>query len=277
MSELEAEASVLGTGETDGNGDASSAGTENTDMGADGTPPDTIPYSRFKEVNDAYRTVAPFKELADEGYDADSLRQLAEFEAGFRADPVSTWYAIATQIEGMPDDVKTIAQQHLGDSSTPTSPTDLTPGKDDQEDGEIPEWARPLAQGVEQLSAAERQRQERETSDANNQLLDGIIQSWKKQDESDDIQSLDDRNMLTFIVAHSRGARNVDEILANARGEWLSLREQMLGSAIKPGATAGAPRPVPSGGAPVNTAGEPKTLAEASARAKARLEQMGSE
>jgi hypothetical protein len=130
---------------------------------------------------------------------------------------------------------------------------------------------------VEQLSAAERQRQERETSDANNQLLDGIIQSWKKQDESDDIQSLDDRNMLTFIVAHSRGARNVDEILANARGEWLSLREQMLGSAIKPGATAGAPRPVPSGGAPVNTAGEPKTLAEASARAKARLEQMGSE
>ena len=276
MSNQEAEASALGTGETDGFNDASSAGTENTDTGAAGQPPDTIPYSRFKEVNDAYVAVKDFKDLADEGYDADSLRQLAEFEAGFRADPVSTWMAIATQIDDIPEAVKSIAQQHLGGGSTPETPTDQSP-RTNQEGEEIPEWAKPLTQNLEQLSAAERARQEREVSEANNQLLDGIIQAWKAKDEADELPSLDDKNMLTFIVAHARGARDVNEILDNARGEWLSLREGMLSSAIRPGANSGAPRSVPSGGAPVNTAGEPKTLAEASIRAKARLEQMGSE
>jgi hypothetical protein len=270
------EASALGTGETDGTGGTSSAGTQNTDTGAGGQPPETIPYSRFKEVNDAYSELKPFKELADTGYDADSLRQLAEFEAGFRADPVSTWYAIATQIDDMPEEVRSIAQQHLSGETTSATPTDQTP-RQNQEGEEIPEWAKPLTQNLEQLSAAERARQEREVSDANNQLLDGILQQWKKLDEADELPSLDDRKKLTYIVAHSRGARDVSEILQNARGEWLETREEMLGSAIKPGANAGAPRSVPSGGAPVNTAGEPKTLAEASARAKARLEQLGSE
>jgi hypothetical protein len=185
--------------------------------------------------------------------------------------------AIATQIDDLPEEVKSIAQQHLSGGTAPATPTDQTPRGGGQEDEEIPAWAKPLTEGFNQLSAAERARQEREVSDANNQLLDGIIQAWKKKDEADEIPSLDDRNMLTFIVAHSRGARDVNEILDNARGEWLGLREGMLNSAIKPGALSGAPRSVPSGGAPVNTAGEPKTLAEASIRAKARLEQMGSE
>src|SRR4051794_14505307 len=63
------------------------AGSSNTDTGSGNGAPDTIPYARFKEVNDRYAELKPFEELTSFGYDADSLRRLAAFEAGYLQDP----------------------------------------------------------------------------------------------------------------------------------------------------------------------------------------------
>jgi hypothetical protein len=267
------ESSAPGTGETDGADSDSSAGTLNADTGqSSGTPPETIPYSRFKEVNDAYSELKDFKGLVDIGYDADSLRQLADFEAGFRENPTAAWLAIASQIEDLPQDLKDLVQRHLTGSAVAES---TAKASEDGNGEDVPDWAQKLIKENEDLRSRETAREEREVAQANNELLDGIIKSWKEADKVDDLQSPDERKMLTFIVAHSRGARDVKDILTNARGEWLELREEMLGSALQPGTNAGSPRSVPSGGgsAIANTSGPPKTLAEASARAKARLEQ----
>jgi hypothetical protein len=270
--ETTAESVALGTGETPGADGASSAETLNPDTGADGTLPETIPYSRFKEVNDAYTELKPYKELSDVGYDANSLRQLAEFEAGFRADPVATWFSIASQIEGLPQEIKDMAQRHLTGSAVEAA----TDGAGDSQDGgeDMPDWAQKLMKENAELKQRESAREEREISQANTQLLDGIMEQWRAADAADDLKSPDERKMLTFIVAHARGSGNVEDILKKARGEWLELREDVLGSSIKPGGNAGAPFSVPSGAgsAVANSAGPPKTLAEASLRAKNRLE-----
>jgi hypothetical protein len=264
-------ASALGTGETDGTTDPSSAGTLNSDTGEGGGPPETIPYSRFKEVNDELAGLRGYKDLAEVGYDPDSLRQLAEFEVSFRSDPVSTWIAIADQIDGLPDEVKDVVKRHMQGPATGATPTVPTPG--DSQDGEMPEWAKQLVDRVDKVSESESQRMEREASDASNRLLDGIMGAWRQADEKAGMKPLDDDKMLTFIATHARGAREPQEILDAARGEWLELREMTLESAVQPGSVAGAPRSVPSGAAPINADQEPKTLAEASLRAKARLQQ----
>lgn len=269
----EAGASALGTGETDGLDVTPPAGAQNTDTSGGGAPPETIPYSRFKEVNDQLVALKDYKPLADIGYDADSLRRLAEFEVQFKTDPVTTWFAIAAEMENIPPEIKEAAQRHLNSSSN--TPVDMTPKPGDGASGdeEMPEWAKRLAQTTEGLTEAERARAQREAESANNQLLDGIMEKWRSADEAAQIKSPDDRKMLTFIIAHARGASSVEDILEGARNEWLELREETLGSAIQPGTSGLAPRPVPSGGAPVNAAGEPKTLTEAAARAKVRLSQ----
>jgi hypothetical protein len=264
-------ASALGTGSAEP--DSSSAETINTDT-PEGGPPDTIPYSRFKEVNDQLVELRPYRDLAQLGYDADSLRQLAEFEAGFQADPAKTWLTIASNIEQLPPEVRETVQRHL-DSSPQGGAQSGSEKQPSGQDGEMPDWARGLTQKVDALSESETQRQQRESSEANNRLLDGVMAGWRKLDEDAGLSSIDERKMLTFIVGHARSSDSPEDLLRNARNEWLELREESLGSALKPGGNASAPRPVPGGGAPVNAQEPPKTLAEASLRAKARLEAGG--
>jgi hypothetical protein len=264
-------ASALGTGETPDPGVTPPAGESNTDTGDGGTP-DTIPYSRFKEVNDAYGELRQYEGLASAGYDADSLRQLAEFEAGFRTDPVQTWMRVAANIEDLPPEVAQVIQQHMG--AAPAGKPEGTPPAG-QEDEQMPEWARKLQEKTDTLLETEQQRQTREQTEASDRLLNGIMDQWKKADQADDMDPLDERKMLTYIVAHARGAGSPEQILEAARKEYLDTREFVLGSTVKPGTGGGVPRTVPSGGAPANGSPEPKTLAEASKRALARLSQEG--
>jgi hypothetical protein len=202
------------------------------------------------------------------GYDADSLRQLAEFEAGFQADPVQTWLQVAGNIEQLPPELKEQVKRHLDNPSSAGGTEPVTP----TQEGDQPEWAKSLSQKVDGLSQVEQERQAREAQEANNRLLDSVIAGWRKLDEDASLPSIDERKMLTFIVGHARSSDSPETLLTNARNEWLELREESLGSAIKPGGNAGAPRSVPGSGAPLNTDAPPKTLAEASMRAKARLE-----
>lgn len=263
-----------GTGETPGDPPDPSAETLNTDNDQGGGPPETIPYPRFKEVNDQLAELRGFKQLKDVGYDADSLRQLAEFEASFRASPVETWFAIADQIQELPSAVREVVRQHLSASDTtnaPAKPGDDTAGKE----GEVPEWAKPLLTKVDEVTGKLSQREEREAEDARQRSLDGMIAKWKKLDEESGLKkSADEAHMLTFIMAHANTSqdKSLDEILESARAEWLAIREDAVGSELLPGGT-NVPRTVPGSAAPINAAGTPKTLAEASARAKAFMEQ----
>src|SRR3954465_12667336 len=59
------------------------AGESNADTQPDAGHTDTIPYARFKEVNDRLAELRPFEELTTYGCDADSLRRLAAFETGY--------------------------------------------------------------------------------------------------------------------------------------------------------------------------------------------------
>lgn len=273
-----AEASAAGTGaDTGAPTSVPPAGELNTDTGTGGTP-ETIPYSRFKEVNDELATLKGFRPLVEVGYDADSLRQLAEFETSFKTDPVTTWLSIAAQIDGLPREMRDMAQRHLDDPAPGGSRMSASEsfGQDDgsSDGGGIPEWARDLNDRLDRLDESDQQRMRREQTAETNRKLDGLMAQWRQIDEQNGLKSPSEKQMLTFIIGHARGAESEEAILNQARAEWLELREDTLGSAIKPGGL-GAPLSVPGGGAaaPANVAGEPKTLVEASMRAKARLEE----
>jgi len=264
-----------GTGEEAEPLDDTSAETLTTDT--ESGPPATIPYSRFKEVNDQLASLRPFKDLASAGYDADSLRQLAEFEAAFRADPVTTWFHIAKDIQGLPDEVRTVIQQHFTDGA-PTSPTPATAPTAETPDGGIPEWAKPLLQTVGSLAERDREREQQRISETNQRTLDDILARWHQADEKDEIKSTSEERMLTYIMAAANGAGSDEEILDRARGEWLAERDFVLSSAVtRPGEGGRSPLTVPGGGAPPNVPDRPRTLAEASARAKQFLEQRSRE
>ena len=137
------------------------AEAENTDTGEQtGGPPDSVPYSRFKEVNDQLRD---FKELEGFGYDADSLRQLAMWGAQFDQNPVDSWLSIAKELgDDMPPEVREAVAGYLeGQSMT------VQPQQADQ-DSEPPPWAQELKQRMDDRDAANEQS-------ARAQMLDSIV------------------------------------------------------------------------------------------------------
>jgi len=266
-------APVSGTGETSTATTDPSAGTQNTDTGQGDGPPETIPYSRFKEVNDQLGELRPYKDLQNLGYDADSLRQLAEFEAGFQADPARTWLTIADNIEQLPPEVKEAVKRHLG--SAPSGDSSSQSGQSSQDGDGEPASVKELRAKLDRLEQSDVERQRREASDASNQILDGVMAAWRSADEADGLKPLSEQKMLTYIIAHARSTNSPEELLRAARQEWHDTREEVLSSSMpKPGGNANAPRPVPGSGAPLNFDEPPKTLAEASMRAKARLAAM---
>jgi len=81
---LEGAAAVPGTGMEDQS--RSPAGAENADNQRGG-PPETIPYSRFQEVNTRYQDLKQYEALEQYGIEPDSAVRLANFEAAYVQDP----------------------------------------------------------------------------------------------------------------------------------------------------------------------------------------------
>src|SRR5215831_20921657 len=79
------------------------AGAINTDTAQGQGPPESIPYARFKEVNDRLAGLRGYEELAQYGYDADSLRRLASFEQQYQADPIGVWRSIGANLDLPPE------------------------------------------------------------------------------------------------------------------------------------------------------------------------------
>lgn len=257
-----------GTGDgTGGTGEPPTSQDDNTDPA--NQPPQSIPYSRFKEVNDSRKQLegelAPFKELQAMGYDAEQLHRLAQWELEFTQEPVKTWLTQASALEELPQEVKdAIAKANGVAVEPPTS-------KDPQEEGkpsvtdEPPEWAKGLLEDHEERKKEKQEQALSAEAEASKQLLDGIIEAWETQDKTEGIAT-PRKTMLAHIVAAARTESTPDAVLAVGRRDWLEAREETLQTTVVPG-NGNAPRTVPgggSGGPPAATSVKPKSLSEAS-------------
>jgi len=210
-----------------------SAGTVNTDTGG---PPENIPYARFKEVNDQLRELKGYAPLVEAGYDPDSMGRLVAFEEAYREDPAGTISQVVDAMD-LPDTTKHAITSMLRNGEPAQSDDD-----DEVEPEEPPAWAVPLIEDHQN-------RQQRETDEYYDNMLDAAINHWKAKDEKDGIEtppqiilrqiraSVDDGNFQT-----------VEELADHARSELMGYREATLGSALSHRRTG--PSSIPGSGVP---------------------------
>jgi hypothetical protein len=239
-----------------------SAGTQNTDTVQPGDP-GPVPYTRFKEVNDRYNQLRGYEELAQYGYDPDSLGRLAAFEAGYISDPTGTIGALVDELD-LPEEAKASIKEALG---TPSTPAGGVNGTEDEgtsslspEDRELLDWAKSA--------------RERETERAREAQLDSVVNAWKAMDKTDRLESPDDVRILTEISAAAArgGFRTHEELAAAARDGYMRERERILGTAVQRNGRGTPPPALPEGGALPAPPQRFRTLADANKVVKAALE-----
>jgi len=269
MSVIEPETPAApGTGETPAPAATPPAGALNTDNGGGGTP-DTIPYSRFKEVNDQLAELRGYAPLNELGWDADSLRQLAAFEAQYSQDPLRVLAELVDGRPDLPDDAKEAIKEHLNASATTPPPAGVKPNESSGDADEPPAWAKPL---LEDYTSRQQSGEEAERAEK----LETIMQLWTDKDKEDQLKPTPERTMLAHIAMNAPHFSTLEEIAEPSRKDFMATREHVLGGALttsRDTLTAGSPRPVPGGAGvlPTNVP-KPKTLAESSALVRAALQ-----
>jgi hypothetical protein len=248
-------APAAGTGgDTGGTAPGSSAGTENTDTPQGGSPPETVPYSRFKEVNDQLRTMKPAAEavqqITDEtGRSPADLYRLARWEQDYEQNPVEAWVAVAEGIENLPEEIRSAVVAHRQKTTTqPPAPSGTPPASPGDSNSDPPEWAKPLVKDFED-------RQNRELVERRQSFLDDLCSKWDEQDKADNL--IDDqgkgavpKNIKLSFIAGNLAQQDPDKILAAARGEAKEFRDLTLEPVVvRPGGPK-PPTPVPVGAAP---------------------------
>lgn len=232
----------------------SPAGAENTDTSSS---PGPVPYSRFKEVNEARRQleeqVMPYRELEGMGYSPEDFRRLAAWENEYAQDPVG--WALANALEQADsDEVKAAIESVLavkggGSAEAPPASDKSTP--DEEAEAEPPSWAKPI---IERHLQEERAAEAKARADA----YDAVTNAWKELDAKDEIKSPTDAALTTYIYAAAAQHSEPVEILRAARQSWLAEREEILKDAVTPARNGDAiPRPVPGGGDGAAVAREP--------------------
>lgn len=241
-----------------------SAGTQNAETVIGDTDPGPVPYSRFKEVNDRYAQVRGYEELAQFGYDPDSLGRLAAFEAGYIRDPVGTIGALVDELD-LPQEAKASVKEALGTPSPP-GPSGVNGDEGDgtsslsTEDRELLDWARSA--------------REKETNQAREAQLDSVVNIWKANDTKEKIASPDDIRILTEISAAAArgGFRTHEELAVAARDGYMAERERILGTAVQRNGRGTPPPALPEGGALPAPPQKFKSLADVNKVLKAALE-----
>lgn len=244
------------------------AGESNADTAGAGGTPESIPYARFKEVNDRYSALRGYEELEQYGYDADSLRRLAAFEASYLQDPVGTWRTMADNLD-LPQEVRDAIVSHLeGDAGSGNG----------RAEGEPPAGGTPPAP---ELSPEMKERfdyldqlREREQDAAREAQLQAVVEAWDRMDKTDDLPAAPRRLQLQAIASTAQGGgqwRTYDELAQAARESVLEYREAVLGSAVRTGRGGSPPAALP-GSAPAS-AGPVKfgSIREASKAAEAAI------
>jgi hypothetical protein len=247
------------------------AGALNTDTSESGGAPDTIPYPRFKEVNDSYQRLKPYEELESYGYDADSLRRLAAFEANYLNNPVETWVAIAENLD-LPQPVMDAIKQHVTDAAAAAGSDGGSAEGETPSGGQSPQV---------QLSEEDRQRLEyidsiraREAEAERQAQLDGVMSAWNRMDERDGIKT-PDRIKLVHIAEAARSGQQFttyDALADAARASVLEYRSAVLGDAVQQtGRGASSPPSLPGGTPAASPPVKFASLREASRAAEAAI------
>lgn len=244
-------AAVPGTG-SGGDDTTPSAGTENTETGRGG-PPESIPYSRFQEVNSQYQSLKEYEQLAEMGIEADSALRLANFEAAYVSDPKGIISSLIDNQEDLTDEAKTAMKSLLSQE-----PTRAGAGGDDEEgEGDVT-----LPADVQERLAYVDELRSREAQAESQQRLDHVVGHWNGLDEQDGV-SVPERTKLVWIQATAArgGFETLEQLSEAARAAYYEDRDQSLGSVVRP--SAGAPRTVPGSAAAAAPAEEFKDFKSA--------------
>jgi len=220
------------------------AEASNTDT-SDGRTPETIPYARFKEVNDRYGELKPFEELVSYGYDADSLRRLAAFEASYLQDPTGTTAAMVDNLD-LPQDAKDAIKEQLGaqsgsaegESSTVDTPAEA-----------------PISPEVQKRLEYVDQLQAREAEQAREAQLQAVVAAWDELDKRDEIKTPEKMKLMAIAATAQGGGdwKTYEDLAKEARASILEYRSDVLGSAVRTGRGGSPPASLPGsapGGSP---------------------------
>jgi|SRR5215471_7782353 len=219
----------------------SSAGTSNTVDSDRGTPPDTIPYSRFTEVNSRLQALREYEQLEQMGISSDSAMRLANFERAYLEDPKGTIAALVDQ-QDLPDAQKTALKALLTQQQSQQDGA-----LEGDQDGKPPELTPELKEVVDWV-------RDRRTADENAESqtrLDHVVSHWRQLDERDGIKTTERQRLLYVQSVAGSGTQfqTLEQLAEAARTLYLEDRDDNLGSAVIRRGT-GAPLAVPPGGVP---------------------------
>ena len=244
------------------------AGASNTDTAQAGQgPPDSIPYARFKEVNDRLAGLRGYEELAQYGYDADSLRRLASFEQQYQADPIGVWRSMAVNLD-LPQEVQD-AIRRFADAGTPPRAAEGQTNGSDPNAPAVPAEVQRRLDYVDQIMQRDEQSQ-REAA------LDRVVAAWDEADEREGITT-SKRTQLNYIAAMASRKQDgrpvygtVEGLAQAARAARMEDRDLDLAGLVQPGnANRGAPPvlpgslPTPAGPVKFNNLRDASQAAEA--------------
>jgi hypothetical protein len=229
------------------------AGESNADTGAGEGLPDTVPYARFKEVNDQFSELKGYKTLSEYGYDPDSLGRLAAFESQYLQDPIGTWRQMADNLD-LPEELKTALDQHFAGGTT------VAPAA---AEGAPPAVAPTTEQPAEMKEALEyfRQQKEREARDAEQAQLGRVLSHWDVLDEADGVTIPDDPEQkaayervrlmaISSVASSGQEFTTIEDLTAAARNTIEQFRAATLGSAVRTGRSVPPPSLPGSASAP---------------------------
>ncbi|RPJ55690.1 MAG: hypothetical protein EHM23_25415 [Acidobacteria bacterium] len=233
-----------GSAETPPAEQAPAAGPSTTETPGQQGPPESIPYARFKEVNDRLGELRGYEELAQYGYDPDSLGRLAAFEAQYMTDPIAT---VARMVEDLdvPQEVKdqwtSLAGQPAGSSTPSSAPEGGATPAEPTDQSTLPPDVQEKLRWIDQKQAEEAQN-------ANEAVLDSVISHWDSLDREAQLET-PKHVQLAFISAAAAGGgfTNTQQLAELARGQLMSYRDSTLGSVVGSGRAGGAPA-LPGGG-----------------------------
>jgi hypothetical protein len=220
------------------------AGESNADIAGRGGAPDTIPYARFKEVNDSLTSLKGFEPLIEFGYDPDSLGRLAAFEQQYIADPVGTWASMTDNID-LPQELKDAVAQHLesvrGNGASGAGRADGEPSGDAKPTLELPDDVKQKLEYVDRLAAKEAEAER-------NAQLDRVVSHWDELDKQDGLETPKDLQfrMIAAMAGSGQQFNTIEDLAAAAREPIIGYRSSVLGGAVRTGRT-GAPLAVPGG------------------------------
>ena len=267
---------VPGSGETTPAPSPDPAAAPSTPDSAGQGTPETIPYARFKEVNDRLQGLSEYEQLQQYGYDPDSLGRLAAFEAQYMTDPIGTWTALAADLD-LPQEVRDALESIGSATATPADPA--APNAPGSAQGtapvvgtpaELPPQVQEVLQWAEQKRAEEAQNaQDAQT----NAVLTATTSHWDTLDKADSLETPDNIKLTFISAAAARGGFTSAEQLAEAaRADLMAYRDGELGSVVsgsrRPGAPLAVPGSAPGSAGPVRFA----DLREASKAAAADMQ-----